>query len=164
MITPIQQRTIILGRIIGSMLSTYQPHEKTKTHKELELRILKGLKQQIKKWGKKDVFATVALGKEVWYESIDHFEANNITIEASNLVLRVLNEDEKNLGKAYGLNKGIIGRWAKPMRRPDAAELEQKTGEVVRHLLSLVNSKLGIEEVKKPSVLNRIRWAKHETK
>ena len=159
-----QIKTVVLGRIIQSMFMSYTPTEKTKLHKQIEIRLAKGLKRQNKKHGSEAIREAVILGKKVWFAAIDHYDGEELKIEASNMVLRILDKDEKNLSKIYGLNKGIVGKWANPLRRPDAAEIEANTGKIVDYLMKDLNSKLGITEEKKPSVLDAIRWAKVKRK
>ena len=53
-------------------------------------------------------------------------------------------------------SSGDLGKWSTPTKRADAVELENNTGEVAKYLVDTVNKVLGIVEVKKMSVMDRI--------
>ena len=159
------KKTVILARVISSMFNSYKDDEKTRVHKEIQVKIQRGYAKSLKKYGVIDVKETIELGKQVWYDTIDNFQGEeNITIEASSLILNLVAEDEKALGKNYSLNKGILERWATSTRREDALEIEESTRVITSYLINLINFALGIESKKKPSVLAAIRWSKQENK
>jgi len=155
-----QKKTIIIARVIGSLLHSYEDKEKTAIHKKIEARVQKGFNGQIKKHRVDKVKVAVDIGKELWFATIDHFSKEAYTIEASNMILRLLERDTKALGKQYGLNKGIMGKWAKPMKKSDAAEIEARTKEIVEYLMNLINERLGIVEEKKIGLMERIKASK----
>lgn len=124
-------------------------------------RIGKGVSKQVKLHGT-DAVKIVAHneGNKIWGAAVDHFTEQQITIEASSCVLAIWNLDEKALSKHYGLGAGKLGKWAKPSRREDAAELEKASREVARYVFNAVNKLYGIEVEEKLSVLERIALAK----
>lgn len=99
-------------------------------------------------------------GDKIFSESVEYFKKEEIRIEVSNVVLAMVNMDEKALSKHYGLSKGILGTWATPTRRSDARELEKNGGIVARYLHAKICEEYNIEVEKKESVMNKIRWAR----
>lgn len=157
-----KRRTLIIATLIGTMLDSYDKEDKTKLHRELQVRIRKGIERYKKKNGSAEALALITIGDRVWKRAIDFFAEKDVYIEASNLVLRLWIEDEKTLAKDYGLGKGKVGEWAKPYKGEKAYELEKATGVVVEFLIKEINSELGIEVAPKISVLERIRQKKED--
>ena len=156
-----QKRSLILASIIGILFGCYREEEKTKLHKELHTRIGKGIRKQVKLFGEPSVTKVAHdEGQTIWRSAVDHFAEKKIIIEASSCVLAMWNLDEKALSKHYGLGAGKLGKWAKPSRRKDAAELEKSGNEVAKFVFDAVNELYGIEEEKKMSVLERIQMMK----
>lgn len=156
-----QKRSLILAGIIGTLFATYEENEKTQLHKELHTRIGKGVRKQVKLFGKKKITQVAHNdGNTIWGSAVDHFAEQKITIEASSCILSMVNLDEKALSKHYGLSAGKLGKWAKPSRREDASELDKASREVARFVFDEINKLYNIKEDKKISVLERIRLAK----
>lgn len=159
--TPEQKRTLILASIIGTIFSNYEEDEKTKLHKEIHVRIGKGIRKQVKLHSKEEVVVVAHHeGNDIWRKAVDHFAERQVTIEASSCILSIVNLDEKALSKHYGLGAGALAKWAKPCRRSDALELEKAGNEVAKYIFDAVNELYGIEVEEKISVLERIRLAK----
>lgn len=155
-----KRRSLIIATLIGTMLDSYDNEDKTKLHRELQVRIRKGIERYKKQHSKANALALIMIGDRVWKRAIDFFKEKEIYIEASNLVLRFWIEDEKNLSKYYGLGKGKIGEWAKPYKGENAYELEKATGAVVDYLMREINTELGIVTQEKISVLERIKGSR----
>ena len=156
-----QKRSLILASIIGTIFASYRDDERTKLHDELHRRIGKGIRKQVKLYSETAVKVVAhEEGKDVWRSAVDHFAEREITIEASSCILAIWNLDEKALSKHYGLGAGKIGRWAKPSKRSDAAELDKASREVAKYVFNAVNELYGIEVEEKMSVMERIRLSK----
>lgn len=157
-----KRRSLIIATLIGTMLDSYDKEDKTNLHKNLQVRIRKGIERYKKQHGRSEALALVMIGDRVWKRAIDFFAEQEVYIEASNLVLRLWIEDEKTLAKDYGMAKGKVGEWAKPYKGDKAYELEKATGEVVDFLMKEINAELGIETTPRMSVLERIRKRSEE--
>ena len=156
-----QKRTLILASIIGTLFACYDEDEKTNLHNELHSRIGKGIRKQAKLFGEAGVTQVAHKeGNAIWGSAVDHFRDEGISIEASSCVLAIVNLDEKALSKHYGLGAGKLGKWAKPSKRSDAAELEKSGNEVAKFVFDAVNELYSIQEQKKIIVLERIRMSK----
>lgn len=140
-----EKKSLVLAGIIGSLMGTYDDNEKTKLHKKIQLKIRKSINLSHKKYRQESI-NTVMLGDKIWKKTVDHFAGKETTIEASNLVVRLVIKDE-NLAK-YGFSRKTLEKWAKPCYRADAKELELATAEVVKFIISECNTVFGIEEVK----------------
>ncbi|MDM5264772.1 hypothetical protein PF327_11255 [Sulfurovum sp. XTW-4] len=159
--TPNQKKSLILASIIGTLFATYDKKEQTRLHKEIHVRIGKGIRKQVDIHSKEEViFVAHVQGNGIWKQAVDHFAERKITIEASSTVLALVNLDEKALSKHYGLGAGILAKWAKPCRRSDALELEKAGNEVAKYVFNAVNELYDIEVEEKMSVLERIAQAR----
>ncbi len=163
--TPKQKRTLILGSIIGTLFACYDDDEKTRLHNELHSRIGKGVRCQVRAFSQETVINVAhEEGGKIWADTVDHFADKHITIEASSCILALWNLDEKALTKHYGMSAKLLGTWARPSRREDAAELEKQSNNVARFVFNAVNDLYGIEEKQKLSAMDKIALARKQHK
>lgn len=152
-----KSKTIILASVIGTLLDTYEANERTKLHEEIRGRIGRGMRSLSKGVdGMEALIKCIKDGHAVWENTIHYFAERNVTIEASALILSLWNMDDKQLGKLFNLNKGIVGKWAKPTRREDARELETTSREVGKYINTQINELYGIVVPEKKSILERL--------
>ncbi len=156
-----QKKTLIIGSIIGTMLATYSKEERTRLHNTLHAGVGKGVRACVKRHSKAEVIQVSHVdGNDLWADAVDHFKREQITIEASSTILFLVDLDEKNLAKYYGLSRSKLSRWAKPCRREDAKVLEDNGRRVAKHVDSAINLLYGIEIEEKVSVMDRIKLMK----
>lgn len=156
-----QKRTLVLAGIIGTLFACYDEDEKTRLHKELHQRIGVNTRKWVKKYGQEAVVQVVHdEGNVIWGNAVDHFAEQKITIEASSCVLALWNRDEKMLSKYFGLSAAKLGKWAKPSRRSDAADLDSNSRHVAKYVFDAVSELYGIEVVEDLSVMERISLAR----
>lgn len=159
--TPKQKRTLLLSGIIGTLFACYEEKEKTRLHKELHRRIGIGIRKMVKKYGEPAVTCVMQHeGNDLWKDTVDYFDEEGITIEASTLVLALHHLDEKALTKGYGLGRGKVGTWGKPNYGRNTLIEEKASNKVAKYVWSKVNELYGIEVEKTVSVLERIAQAK----
>jgi hypothetical protein len=174
-ILTIHKKTLIYSAIIGTLFSVYDKDEKTKTHKQLESRLRKGTKKFIKMYGLKKVAkltsANNSASQTIWQKLIDKYP--NIDIEASTTILAIINKDEEQLAKHFGLSSNILAKWAKPLNeinnkslsKEEIKKIDTNSFFIAEKLEEHTNSFLGLEKKEKKSVIairDRIEQNKRE--
>lgn len=167
-ILPHHKKTIILASIIHTLFQCYTDDEKTKLHKNLEVKISKGFKKMIKIYNRKSVMDLIGLdgiANRIWKELITEFDNGHISIEASSLILYIHNKDAHNLQKFFILSSKNIGEWAKPIRREEneSRELDNNSVKVANLLVKKVNKYCNIndnEDIEMYSTRDNIRRRK----
>ncbi len=156
-----QKRSLSLALIIRTLFLTFEEDEKTRLHDELNARMSKALRKQVKLHSEEAVLVIAKKeAQDIWRKTVDHFAAKDVSIEAKSCVLAIWNLDENALSKHYGLSAGKIGKWAIPTRREDAAELDRSSRELAKYVFVAVNKLYGIEVEEKMSVMERIAQAR----
>jgi hypothetical protein len=80
--TPKQKRSLVMASIIGTLFGCYDDDERTRLHDELHSRIGKGIRKQVKLFGKECIVkVSHDEGNAIWKDSVDHFADKQITIE-----------------------------------------------------------------------------------
>ena len=152
MMTANRKRALILASIMGSLLNAYEEDEKTKAHKILQIKLRKGIRNEIKKF-KAEAICVINQGEDIWAKAIDKYLKTHI--EASNFVSELSYYEKDLLRKVYGVGQGVISNWFKASyvtqkgRDAKAAELQANAMNICKFVIEEANKELGIEETRR---------------
>lgn len=155
--TPLQH-AIMLGTIIGSIMSNYNPYIADERKKPIET-IRKRLKKFMFKRSRtneKEFLGAVAFANIVWRKSVNHFAEQNIKIDAVSTIIRLYDLYAEPLSKYANIHEKQMEAYAYGSEMQDA-DIEQTSYEVSDYIIEQLSVFTGIKR-KKLNLLKGKKW------
>ena len=149
------QRAIIMGSIIGSLMSAYDPtkaRERKKPISIIRARIKRAMFKRSRS-NKKEFTEAIKVANEAWKTSVTHFLDDKITIETIATVMRLYDLYSVPLSRFFDLHEKQIQDFANGQ---DDFVFEEKSFEVADYIIDVLADETGIKREHKLSLRHRM--------
>lgn len=149
------QKAIAVSSMIGSILANYDPKKASDRKKPIQV-----LKARIKKMmfkrsrsNKKEFIDAVTISDVIWRKAIEHFEKQNVTIEAVAITIRLYDLYEPQLSRFTNINERQIEAFARGM---DSHHYEDSSYIVADYLIEKLAPFTGAKRENSQELQNKL--------
>ena len=141
-------QAIALSMLIDLIMMNYNPkghrEERTEAINKIKLRVKKYINKKAKS-NKRDFQRSLLIVKEIWNETLDHYEEVDLTIESVSTVIRFHAFYAEILSKNVGLTDKLIEKFSFGISQSSTVEIEQNSYKMADMILNKLAVYTGVK-------------------